>query len=785
MAATAEKVAELETNLLNLRKELNAYAADIETTRRRSMELIEEKTMETQRASELANAKVHELYEIANSTIGVLAGRVQDLENASNRDDRQFGHPDSQKSLVPAKQMVPSKLSKVEEWKRWRIDLEDYAEASMRHLKEALRAVKSEEGEYDEAWFEGHGIPPKMASMKKDIWRMLKAYTDPSSDGRRVVEGVADDDGWLAWKRLHEHYEPSLMVREGQVLAELAIMANKTAKNPAETKRFLLDLEDKIRKVNEVVGRTPDDMHCKSIVLGFIDTETNRHCGINVGANITYHELKTRVLQYTNAVGAKSSSSSDKMDVSAVQNKEDVYFEDDWGWEEGEEDWCAPTEDGTIMAVGKGKGKGAPTCFNCGLPGHYARECPKGKSKGKGKAIGSTYGSMKGKGKAVYTTYGSKGNKGGKGKGKSGGKGPATGCWDCGGSHYRGAPECPAAYQARSLEPSKEVKSLCTLTHQDKKETYPPLPTVYASRVNSTGTRTGKRGVRENRFKVLESESDDEETLAVDTALDARRFEETSEWTVVKAKSKNVLKHIKQDEKEAAICIQKIITPATQSAVPMPLHAHRVDKHLIKKAMKSDCRDACCKETAATKPMRRWTKAEGRKTAVGDNSSVNGTVVRESSRESGRMLALQTIEPKGVNAVDVKGEWEEIKMAVDSGATETVMGEDMLTCTETKIGAAAKRGVEYEVANGVTIPNLGEKTFSFQTAEGAERKITAQICDVNKGLLSVVKMVNAGNTVVFTKDGSFIEDDVTGERIAINEENGMYVLSMWVKKSPF
>ena len=40
------------------------------------------------------------------------------------------------------------------------------------------------------------------------------------------------------------------------------------------------------------------------------------------------------------------------------------------------------------------------------------------------------------------------------------------------------------------------------------------------------------------------------------------------------------------------------------------------------------------------------------------------------------------------------------------------------------------------------------------------------------------------NTVVFTREGSFIEDDNTGEIISINEENGMYVLSMWVKKSP-
>ena len=124
-------------------------------------------------------------------------------------------------------------------------------------------------------------------------------------------------------------------------------------------------------------------------------------------------------------------------------------------------------------------------------------------------------------------------------------------------------------------------------------------------------------------------------------------------------------------------------------------------------------------------------------------------------------------------------------MAVDSGASETVLGEDMLTCMETKIGAAAKRGVEHEVANGVTIPNLGEKTFKFQTEEGAERRITAQVCEVNKGLLSVAKVVNAGNSLVFSRDGSYIEDDATGEGIGIKEENGMYMLSMWVKKAPF
>ena len=161
----------------------------------------------------------------------------------------------------------------------------------------------------------------------------------------------------------------------------------------------------------------------------------------------------------------------------------------------------------------------------------------------------------------------------------------------------------------------------------------------------------------------------------------------------------------------------------------------------------------------------------GLEAACAGNSTACGTVARS---ERSALGALTTIEPMTVNKVDTKGEWEEIKMAVDSGATETVMGENDLLCVETKLGEAAKRGVEYEVANGVVIPNLGEKTFAFTTEEGAERKITAQVCEVNKGLLSVRKMVKAGNGVIFDEPYSYIEDKSTGEQIAINEENGMY-----------
>ena len=112
------------------------------------------------------------------------------------------------------------------------------------------------------------------------------------------------------------------------------------------------------------------------------------------------------------------------------------------------------------------------------------------------------------------------------------------------------------------------------------------------------------------------------------------------------------------------------------------------------------------------------------------------------------------------------------------------MGEEMLSEIEIKPGVASKRGVKYEVANGTRIPNLGERKFVAHSEEGAARNITAQVCDVNKALLSVKKVVGAGNRVVFDESGSFIEDKRSGEKMWLREDNGMYMLKMYVK-TPF
>ena len=153
--------------------------------------------------------------------------------------------------------------------------------------------------------------------------------------------------------------------------------------------------------------------------------------------------------------------------------------------------------------------------------------------------------------------------------------------------------------------------------------------------------------------------------------------------------------------------------------------------------------------------------------------------------EGGSVKLFQTIEPEGFNALKSQGDWVEIELAVDSGASETVVNEDMLPDVETKEGPASRRGVEYEVANGEKIPNLGEKKFMGETAEGKTRNITAQVCDVNKALLSVKKVMAVGNRVVFDSEGSYIEDKTSGERMWMVEDKGMFLLKMWVPRTGF
>ena len=84
-------------------------------------------------------------------------------------------------------------------------------------------------------------------------------------------------------------------------------------------------------------------------------------------------------------------------------------------------------------------------------------------------------------------------------------------------------------------------------------------------------------------------------------------------------------------------------------------------------------------------------------------------------------------------------EWEEIKLAADNGATDTVIFPGDLPCIELREGAPYKRGVEYEMANSSLCPNLGGKQFVGVTLKGKPQSVVAQVVNARQRLLSVKK----------------------------------------------
>lgn len=266
---------------------------------------------------------------------------------------------------------------------------------------------------------------------------------------------------------LHSHFEPCLAIREAGVLADMTNMVKKEAKTPAETKQLVLDLEDKIRKVTEVTGTPPSDQHTKSILAGLMDKETSMHCGVHISSGMTYEELKHRILQFVNAMMARS---SDKIYLSKISS-EPSDSSDSGPWSEGtrEEDWGegAAAEKGDyygLNAMGKAKGKGG-ICYQCLKPGHQWRNCPEegNKGKGKGKPGEWNYESKGGgNGKGNWGAQGKGGNWGNQWNtpNKGGGKGSVKGCFDCGGAHYRGDPSCPEGKRG-------QIRLLCCLTGKE------------------------------------------------------------------------------------------------------------------------------------------------------------------------------------------------------------------------------------------------------------------------------------------------------------------------------
>ena len=163
---------------------------------------------------------------------------------------------------------------------------------------------------------------------------------------------------------------------------------------------------------------------------------------------------------------------------------------------------------------------------------------------------------------------------------------------------------------------------------------------------------------------------------------------------------------------------------------------------------------------------------------------------REARRERQKVSALCPLmigQGAGASGGPLRGAWQmedrgwsRVKVIMDSGAAESVCPRSMAPQFAIQDSLASRSGVYYTSANGGKIMNLGEQHVPVCLSNGARTIATFQIAEVSRPLMSVCKLCEMGNRVVFGANGGVILNLRTGEVTPFEKEDGVYVFEMWI-----
>ena len=129
---------------------------------------------------------------------------------------------------------------------------------------------------------------------RQKLWTLLKKFTE--GEAKRIITNEKGRNGWEAWRRLNKHVEPNVAVKEAQVLGDFSKMIESRAQNPAQTKAKLVELEEKARRIEDILGETVDSKHKASVIMGVLDMDTLRAVSQTEGSCKDAEQIKRRAL---------------------------------------------------------------------------------------------------------------------------------------------------------------------------------------------------------------------------------------------------------------------------------------------------------------------------------------------------------------------------------------------------------------------------------------------------------------------------------------------------------
>ena len=132
-----------------------------------------------------------ELYTTASIAVGAVATRVERIEESLAAQRARGAGSDRQRSLLHHKNMTVAVLEKMDQWRSWTADVEDYTEETMLGIRvdhDRAKNLDEEVGEVD--------TDPEAWAIREMLWRFLKRYT--AGEAKKVVCSAPNRNGWEA-----------------------------------------------------------------------------------------------------------------------------------------------------------------------------------------------------------------------------------------------------------------------------------------------------------------------------------------------------------------------------------------------------------------------------------------------------------------------------------------------------------------------------------------------------------------------------------------------------------
>ena len=112
------------------------------------------------------------------------------------------------------------------------------------------------------------------------------------------------------------------------------------------------------------------------------------------------------------------------------------------------------------------------------------------------------------------------------------------------------------------------------------------------------------------------------------------------------------------------------------------------------------------------------------------------------------------------------------------GDADGCMPQHQRTGIEAAHGGSGVRGRQRQ-----NHPQPGETRCIMMTVgSSTAKKITLQVADVHKPLLSIGRVDDIGFDCMFGKHGGMLADTVTGEGIPLIKRDNLYVMKAWVRQ---